>query len=109
MKLIVAIVHARDKQKVCDSLLTAGHKFTEIATTGGFMRDGNVTLLIGAKKEQVDDVIDVIRNCCPAREQYVAQPPIDIMGAAGGMMSPIKVSVGGAIIFVVNVEKFERV
>ncbi len=109
MKLIIAIVHERDKQKVGDALLQAGHKFTNIATTGGFLRDGNCTLLIGADDKDVEDVIDVLRQCCSAREQYVNQPPIDALGAGGMLMNPVKVTVGGAIIFVVDVERFERV
>ena len=109
MKLIIAIVHERDKQAVNDALLQAGHQFTIDASTGGFLRDGNTTLLIGAKDKVVDDVIGVIRGCCSAREQYVTQPAPDILGAGGGMMNPVKVTVGGAIIFVVDVEKFERV
>ena len=109
MKLIITIVHERDKQAVNDALLQAGHQFTIVASTGGFLRDGNTTLLIGAKDEVVEDVIGVIRGCCSAREQYVTQPAPDILGAGGGMMSPVKVTVGGAIVFVVDVEKFERV
>lgn len=109
MKLITAIVQERDKQAVNDSLLQAGHQFTIVASTGGFLRDGNTTLLIGAKDDVVEDVIDAIRECCSAREQYVTQPAPDILGAGSGMMSAVKVTVGGAIVFVVDVEKFERV
>ena len=109
MKLIIAIVHERDKQAVSDSLLQAGHKFTIVASTGGFLRDGNTTLLIGAENETVDEVIDVIRGCCSSRDQFVTQPAPDILGAGGGMMNPVKVTVGGAVVFVVDVEKFERV
>lgn len=108
MKLIIAIVHDRDRQRVGDSLLQAGHKFTKIATTGGFLRDGNCTLLIGAEDDQVDEVVDALRSCCKTREQYVNQPPIDALGAGGMLMNPVKVTVGGAIIFVVDVERFER-
>lgn len=109
MKLIIAIIHDRDKQKVGDALLQSGHKFTNIATTGGFLRDGNCTLLIGAEDDQVDDIIGTLENCCSSRELYVNQPPIDALGAGGMLMNPVKVTVGGAIIFVVNVERFERV
>ena len=109
MKLIIAIVHQRDKQRVNDALLQAGHKFTVVASTGGFLRDGNTTLLIGSEKDKVDDVLIVLRECCSTREQFVTQPAPDILGAGGGMMNPVKVTVGGAIIFVVDVEKFERV
>lgn len=109
MKLIIAIVQERDKQRVSDALLSAGHKFTVVASTGGFLRDGNTTLLIGAKKESIDDVIDTIRGCCSAREDFINQPAPDVMGTGGILMSPIKVKVGGATIFVVDVERFESV
>lgn len=109
MKLIIAIVHARDQQRVTDALLQAGHQFTHIATTGGFLRDGNTTLLIGSRTETVDEVIDIIREHCSTREQFVSQPVLDAMAAGGGAMSPVKVNAGGAVVFVVNVERFERV
>ena len=109
MKLIIAIIHERDKQIVSDSLLQEGFKFTVIATTGGFLRDGNCSLLIGANDDQVDAVMEAIRGCCSAREQFVNQPPMDALGAGGMLMNPVKVTVGGAIIFVVDVERFERV
>jgi len=109
MKLMIAIVHERDKQRVSDALLQAGHKFTVVASTGGFLRDGNTTLLIGAEENMVDEVIGAIRGCCPSRDEYVNQPPPDALGAAGVMINPVKVTVGGAIVFVVDVEQFIRV
>jgi uncharacterized protein YaaQ len=109
MRLIIAIVHERDKQKVSDALLQAGYQFTVVASTGGFLRDGNTTLLIGTENDSVDDVIGAIRQCCSSREEYVCQPPPDLLSGAGGILSPVKVNVGGAIVFVVDVEKFVRV
>jgi uncharacterized protein YaaQ len=109
MKLLISIVHERDKQRVSDALLQAGHKFTVVASTGGFLRDGNTTLLIGAEEDVVDNVIETIHGCCPCRDEYVNQPLPDALGATGMLMNPIKVKVGGAVIFVVNVEKFVRV
>ena len=109
MKLVIAIVHERDKHKVSDALLQAGHQFTIIASTGGFLRDGNVTFLVGTKVENVDQVIEIVRQWCSSREQYVTQPMPDAIAPTGAAISPIKVTVGGAIIFVVDVEKYERV
>jgi uncharacterized protein YaaQ len=109
MKLIVAIVHERDRQTICETLLQDGQQFTVIATTGGFLRDGNTTLLIGADDDKVDGIITLLKSNCSTREQYVTQPPIDMIGAGGMVMGAVKVSVGGAIIFVVDVERFERV
>jgi uncharacterized protein YaaQ len=109
VKLIIAIVHERDRQKASDALLQAGHKFTVVASTGGFLRDGNTTFLVGVPDAEVDGAISAISSCCSTREQFVNQPPPDALGAGGMMLNPIKVNVGGAIMFVVDVERFERV
>lgn len=107
MKLLIAIVHERDKMDICDALTEEGFQYTVIASTGGFLKDGKSTLLIGLDDNKVDDCIDVIKKTASTREQIVSQPPMDIMSGMG-MMSPIKVQVGGAVIFVVNVERFEH-
>jgi len=109
LKLVITIIHERDKTKVSDALLHAGHKFTKISSTGGFLRDGNVTLLIGAEDDEVESVISIVRESCKTREQMVSMPPPDVMPAGSYIPSPIKVTVGGAVIFVVDVERFERV
>jgi uncharacterized protein YaaQ len=109
LKLVVTIIHDRDRHKVSEALLQAGHKFTKISSTGGFLRDGNVTLLIGVEDEMLEDVMNVIRDSCKSREQMVSMPPPDVMPAGTFIPSPVKVEVGGAVIFVVDVERFERV
>ncbi|MCE5314154.1 MAG: cyclic-di-AMP receptor [Armatimonadota bacterium] len=109
MKLLISIVHERDKQRVNDALLRAGYKFTVVASTGGFLRDGNTTLLIGAEENQVDDIIEVIGGCCSSRDEYINQTPPDALGAAGVLLNPVKITVGGAVVFVVDVEQFVRV
>jgi uncharacterized protein YaaQ len=50
MKLVIAVVHDRDRGKITESLLRGGFKFTKIGSTGGFLREGNVTLLIGPRR-----------------------------------------------------------
>ncbi|MBQ0104607.1 MAG: cyclic-di-AMP receptor [Armatimonadetes bacterium] len=107
MKLVIAIVHERDKMEICDALTEDGFQYTVVASTGGFLRDGKSTLLIGIDDSKVDDVIDTIKKTSSTREQIVTQPPMDLMSGMG-MMSPIKVQVGGAVIFVLNVERFEH-
>lgn len=108
MKLILAIIHERDRAKVSEVLVQAGHKFTKIASTGGFLRDGNCTLLIGAEDDQVEEVTAIIRDNCKSREQYMSLPPPDVMPAGTFIPSPLKVTVGGAVTFVLPVERFER-
>jgi len=109
MKLIIAVIHEKDQRCVQDSLLEAQFQFTNVASTGGFLREGNVTLMIGVDEEQVEQVIDVIRESCQTREQYVNVMPPTMEPVGTVIPSPVKVVVGGAILFVLNVERFEKI
>jgi uncharacterized protein YaaQ len=108
MKLVIAVIHDRDIRDASDALLRAGYKFTRVASTGGFLRDGNVTLLIGCEEPELEGLMEIIRTRCRTREQYVNVLPPD--AAAGGFIgAPVKVQVGGAVVFTLDVESFERV
>jgi uncharacterized protein YaaQ len=108
MKLIVAVIHDRDQKRTSDALLRAGYKFTKIASTGGFLREGNVTLLMGAEADEVDNVLAIINDSCKTREQYVNVMPPEAAPVGTFLANPVKVQVGGAVAFVVDVERFER-
>ena len=71
MKLVITVVHDRDKNRIIDALLNNGFKFTKIGSTGGFLREGNVTLLIGVEEADTERVIQVIGDSCKTREQFV--------------------------------------
>lgn len=74
MKLILTIIRDVDDAKVLDALVTRGYRVTRVASTGGFLRRGNVTLLIGAEAEQVQPLIDLMRETCspPEPDQHRA-------------------------------------
>jgi uncharacterized protein YaaQ len=108
MKLIVAVVHNRDKNKITDNLLRQGFKFTIIGSTGGFLREGNVTMLIGVETDQADHVLGLIGENCKTREQFQNVLPPDAAPIGTFFPTPVKVVVGGAIVFVLDVERFER-
>jgi uncharacterized protein YaaQ len=108
MKLIVAVIHDRDQKRSSEALLKAEFRFTKIASTGGFLREGNVTILIGAEAEEVETVLSLINESCKTREQYVNVLPPEPMPVGTFMANPVKVQVGGAVAFVVDVERFER-
>ena len=108
MKLVLTVVHDRDKNRITESLLRAGFKFTKIGSTGGFLREGNVTLLIGVEEQEVDKVLNVIGESCKTREQFVNVLPPDAAPVGAFMPSPVKVLVGGAVAFVIDVARFER-
>jgi len=107
VKLIIAVVQDKDRRKVTDALLEASYKFTNIASTGGFLREGNVTFLIGCRDDQVPAAMDLIAQHSKRREQFVNVFPPTIEPIGTCMPSPVKVTVGGAIIFVLDVEQFK--
>jgi len=108
MKLVIAVAHDRDRSKITEGLLRNGFKFTKIGSTGGFLREGNVTLLIGAEDKDVNRVLGIIGESCKTRKQFVNVLPPDAGPVGTIIPSPVEVLVGGAITFVVDVERFER-
>ncbi len=108
MKLVMAVVQQKDHRKVMDALLERGYQFTTVASTGGLLREGNVTVLIGVEADQVDDVIGVIQAHSKTREQLVNVFPPTIEPIGTCIPSPVKVQVGGATVFVLDVERFEK-
>lgn len=109
MKLLVAVVNNRDKRKFCDALIQREQRFTEIGSTGGFLREGNTTLLIGVEEEVLDNVLDLIREICQTRERTVNVAPPTLTNMGADVTRPMKILVGGAKVFVLDVEKFIEV
>lgn len=109
MKLVIAIVQDDDAANVVGKLTKEGFRVTKLATTGGFLRAGNTTLLVGVEKERVDVVIDIIKSICETRKQVITSTS-PVAGSTGVYVPyPIEVSVGGATIFVVDVDKFVKI
>ncbi len=105
MKLVIAIVHDDDVQNLIGDLTGKDFRVTKLATTGGFLKAGNTTLLIGVEDEQVDNVVKIIKDNCETRNQTVASPT-PVAGTAGVFIPyPIEVRIGGATVFVVDVEQ----
>lgn len=108
VKLVVAVVQDKDAGRLIEELVDRGYRATKLASTGGFLKEGNTTLLIGAADDQVDEVVDIVKRVCRPREQVVT--PLGPAGGAADYVSyPVEVIVGGATIFVLNVERFEHV
>lgn len=109
MKLGVIVVHNRDRNRLTESLLKAGFKFTVIGSTGGFLREGNSTILTGCEDDQIDTLKAIVSDNCQAREQMVNLAPYESTPATTGFMAaPVKVPVGGAVLFVMPVDEFVR-
>lgn len=109
MKLIIAIVQDEDASRLISSLMSEGYGVTKLATTGGFLRSGNTTLLVGVEDDKLDSAMGVIEKVCKSRKQ-VATAPSPISGTTGVYVPyPIEVMVGGATIFVLDVERFSKI
>jgi len=109
MKLVYAIVHSDDGHRVMDELNKNGFSVTKLYSTGGFLRSGNMTLITGVEEDKVDEVIAIIEKKSKSRKEMV-NPSLPNNGVGGMMLSyPIEVTVGGATIFVIDVERFEKV
>jgi len=108
MKLILSIVNSDDARPLLDNLLHKGHRATVISTTGGFLREGNATILIVTEASKVEDVLALIRESCRTRTQFVNPLPPVIEPGELYMPSPVEVQVGGATVFVLDVERMEK-
>ena len=106
MKLIIAIVNHDDANAVVQNLSKNGFSSTRLSTTGGFLLAGNVTLLVGVEADRVQAAIDVIREYSHSRKQMI--PTTTEMSYSYIPTMPVEVRGGGATIFVVDVEQFER-
>lgn len=109
MKLIIAIVQDEDAGRTLNGLTEAGYSVTKLATSGGFLKAGNTTLLTGVEDDQVDSAIAVIEKHSHSRRQLVAAST-PMMGTSEIAInhSPIEVAIGGATIFVLPIERFEH-
>ena len=106
MKMITAIVNKKDAGEVCEALSEGGFAFTKMATTGGFLKAGNVTLLIGTDDDKVDGAIDLIRKHCAQRMEPM--PSVVSAGVPAFGYYKTEILVGGATVFVTDVERFEK-
>lgn len=106
MKLILAIVSNEDSSKVSSALTKNNFSVTKLATTGGFLMSGNTTFLIGTEDEKVQNVIDIIGSFSKTRKQLM--PTTAAYGVGVYTSLPVEVQVGGATVFVMNVEQFVK-
>lgn len=106
MKLIIAIINKDDSHEVQTALTQNGYSVTRLATQGGFLMAGNITFLIGTDDDKVDAALDLINENSKKRKEQVPSSAAFGMGIASAQA--IEVIVGGATVFVVDVERFEK-
>ncbi len=108
MKLVFSIMHDEDAPRVMDELNKNGFMVTKMCSSGGFLKAGNTTLLVGVDETRVDEVLLIIEAKSKSRKQLVNTSLTSGSALGGGvyMSYPVEVTVGGATVFVVDVEKF---
>ncbi|MCH1626959.1 cyclic-di-AMP receptor [Fredinandcohnia quinoae] len=108
MKLVVAVVQDKDSNRLSQALVEHNFRATKLATTGGFLKSGNTTFLIGVEDIRVDKALQIIKKNCEHRDQLIA--PVSPMGgnADSFVPFPVKVEVGGATVFVLPIEQFHQ-
>lgn len=108
MKLVLAVVQDKDSNRLANALIKEGFRATKLASTGGFLKAGNTTFMIGVEDEKVHEIFKVIKANCQVREQLVT--PVSPMGGTTDsyIPFPVEVQVGGAAVFVLSVERFEH-
>ena len=107
-KLLVIIVADADADPLVRAMVQRGHATTKIGSSGGFLRRGNTTLLTGVPSAEVEDVLALVRRLCPARTELLTLGALPLAGEVPFITEPVEVRAGGAVVFVLNVEHFER-
>lgn len=108
MKLIISIVQREDSDALLKALTEAGHKATLVSTTGGFLREGNATLFVGVESDGVEEVLELVRENCHKRTRYLS-PIVPVTEPSEFYIpQPVELEVGGATVFVIDVERTER-
>jgi uncharacterized protein YaaQ len=108
MKLVVAIVHNEDAGALVDALLDKEFRATRVSSSGGFLKQSNATIFLGVEENEVDEVIAIVRATCTSRTQVVNPMPPIMEPGEFFMPYPLEVEVGGATVFVLAVDRFER-
>jgi uncharacterized protein YaaQ len=109
MKLVVAVVHNEDAGALVDALLDREYRATRLHSSGGFLKQSNATIILGVEDDAVDAVLGIIRETSKARTQVVNPMPPIMEPGEFFMPYPLEVEVGGATVFVLPVDRFERI
>jgi uncharacterized protein YaaQ len=103
---MVAVVQEQDVERAALAAESLGAPVVELTSTGGFLGRRNATLLIGLPDGYEDDFIEALHRTCRQRVEYMTMP---VEGASVPLPTPVPVTVGGATVFALPVERFEEI
>ena len=105
MKLLISIIQQEDMRELLDQLLSKGFKVTKLKSIGGFLEVSNIVLLMAVEDEKVNECLDIIKEHAHSRDRYVETLPFNLIEGISGFSLPVKVTVGGAQVFILDIEK----
>lgn len=108
MKLVIAITQDEDTANLVSKLTEEGFRVTKLASTGGFLKSGNTTLLIGVDDDKVEELVKAIEKVCRPREITTSAPSMPMVEDTY-MPYPYNIKVGGATVFILDVDRYERI
>jgi uncharacterized protein YaaQ len=108
-RLCMIVVSDADADRLMNRLVEAGIPATKVGSSGGFLRRGNATIFSGVMDDRVEELIQIVRDTSRARKEFVPVSTLPFLGEGGFSAAPVEVRSGGAIVFVLTVERFERV
>ena len=99
-KMVIAIIQADDRRKLGHLLVERGFRATQLNSTGGFLHVGNATLMIGVEESKLIDLLNTIQEVCLPRQQIISDPTYF------GDESPIEITIGGATVFIMDIDQY---
>ncbi len=108
IKLIFAIVNDEDSSRLVAALNKANFRVTRLSSTGGFLRSGNTTLMVGVDEPDLDYALDIVRKNSSSRKTTINTTTSPTGMGSSYMPFPVEVTVGGATVFVLDVDHYER-
>jgi uncharacterized protein YaaQ len=108
MKFVISVIQEEDTKSVVDILLNEGFKVTKLRSMGGFLEVHNTILLSAVETKCLDKYLDIIKNNCKSRQRFVENVPLNMLEGSPGYTLPVKVTVGGAQVFIINMEDYKK-
>lgn len=108
MKMIFAVVSDEDGNVLADTLNRDGFGATKLCSSGGFLKSGNTTFIIGTDDDKVEQALGIIRDTCKCRRRMISPEKLPVSFGAFNMAMPVEINVGGATVFIINIEQFAK-
>jgi len=108
MKLLIAVVHGEVAAASMGALNDLGISVTRFASSGGFLQHKNVTLMTGIDDDRIEEVLGLIKENCRTRSEFMNPMPPLVEPGDFFVPYPVEAQVGGATVFIMNVDRFEK-